>query len=399
MNKSDFSFLFKGFKTSLLLFGLLFLFVSTPVSAGTMTGYGVEFGSVSDFANLSNKGKANFVTLTVPSDSKPSNWQSILDTAAANGIKVVIYVGWQSNQICQGSAAWTWNGSDWQLNSLGTQFMDFIAGYIKGGGQGFLALYTVHEPYNWEHSKQCVPQDAPRKLYRMLKREAANRGLTGGQLPLFADIGIVPSDFYPEFCDYCSTWYYVNGECGGGSWSNRLNTCLAKLRTHYQNLMATSPNSALVPKAQSFGMSAPSSSYSGGYQMPTATEMEDLGKTMISDLKANFNGNFVFDWYVWQGIYSHTLKNSPGGDLSYQVMANVYNASGGTGTPPPITPTPTPSGNPADTDGDGDADIDDFKLWINNYSKILTGKTNGDFTNNGKINLLDYGVWLNYYPL
>jgi hypothetical protein len=68
-----------------------------------------------------------------------------------------------------------------------------------------------------------------------------------------------------------------------------------------------------------------------------------------------------------------------------------------TSTPrPTVSPSifPSPSPNPADADGDGDADIDDFKIWIGNYAKLLSGKSNGDFSLNGKVNLLDYGVWL-----
>lgn len=60
-------------------------------------------------------------------------------------------------------------------------------------------------------------------------------------------------------------------------------------------------------------------------------------------------------------------------------------------------PLPSSSpGNPADADGDGDADTDDFKLWIGNYAKLLSGKTNGDFTNNGKVNILDYAIWIKF---
>jgi len=60
---------------------------------------------------------------------------------------------------------------------------------------------------------------------------------------------------------------------------------------------------------------------------------------------------------------------------------------------PSIAPSPSP--NPADADGDGDADTDDFKVWIGNYGKLLNSKTNGDFSLSGKVNLLDYSIWLN----
>ncbi len=54
---------------------------------------------------------------------------------------------------------------------------------------------------------------------------------------------------------------------------------------------------------------------------------------------------------------------------------------------------PSSPANPADADGDGDADIDDFRRWINNYSQLVSSKTNGDFNVNGKVELLDFGIW------
>lgn len=53
--------------------------------------------------------------------------------------------------------------------------------------------------------------------------------------------------------------------------------------------------------------------------------------------------------------------------------------------------------NPADADGDGDADINDFMVWAGNYGKTLSGKTNGDFMANTKVNLLDFGLWRSWF--
>ena len=53
--------------------------------------------------------------------------------------------------------------------------------------------------------------------------------------------------------------------------------------------------------------------------------------------------------------------------------------------------------NPADADGDGDADVNDFRIWAGNYGKLLSGKANGDFTANTKVNLLDFGLWRSWF--
>lgn len=331
---------------------------SSPTPSGppppVSFGYAVDFAPPSDFAALAGRG-INIVTTNVS-----SNWQSVLDAAAANNQKVVIYLGWQTTEICQGSNGWNWNGSDWVLNANGRSFMDFIANYIKSGGRGFLALYTLHEPLNWQHSPNCTT-DVQKKNYAMLKREAASRGLTSEQFPLFVDIGIIPrSDFSSGRCDYCATWYYPNGECSGSTWEARMNSCLDKMRTNYQG-MSRAPNSIFVAKAQSFGGI-------GGYAMPTAAQMEQLGISMINVLKTNFGRPFVFMWYPWSGIYPQYLKNSPGGEASLQVISNVYNAVGGSlplptspvpTLPAPTTiPTATPTSGPLPTPPIGDSALD-----------------------------------------
>jgi len=287
----------------------------TPGTDPMMEFYGVVFAEPGDYADLKNKGKIDLVSSNAESD-----WQNILDTAAANDQKVIIYLGWQESEICQGSDGWIWNGSDWELTSLGVSFMDFIADYIKMGGQSFFALYTFHEPFNWMHSPDCSTE-VQEKHYNFLKREAANRGLTAGQFPLFSDVGETSlSDFTAGLCDYCATWYYPNGECSGATWDERVDSCIDRMRNDYQAIMAKAPDSTLVTKAQSFGGIS-------GYDMPSAAQMEGLGNRMIADLENNYSEPYVFMWYVWEGIYPQYLKNSPGGDASYQVMANVYDAN------------------------------------------------------------------------
>ena len=262
-----------------------------------MTGYGVIFANQSDYASLNTQGHINMIQVTIS-----GNYQAALDQADQTGQRLVIIPGWQASSTCQGGAGWTWNGSTPTLNSNGSAYLDAIADHIKSGKKGFLAAYTVHEPYNYTHSPNCNTT-AIKNVYSMLKNEAAKRGLTSDQLPIYADIdSMTRSDFGPGLCDYCADWYYPNGECSGSTWEARVSSCISKMRSNYQSLASKSPNSTFVPYMQSFGMSAPSTSYSGGYQMPTASEMEYGGKALINDLKSNFTGNFIFAWYVWSGM-------------------------------------------------------------------------------------------------
>ena len=56
----------------------------------------------------------------------------------------------------------------------------------------------------------------------------------------------------------------------------------------------------------------------------------------------------------------------------------------------PPSPTSTVS---ADANGDGRVDGIDCVIWSKNYGRSLLGSTNGDFDNNGKVEMADFGVW------
>lgn len=58
---------------------------------------------------------------------------------------------------------------------------------------------------------------------------------------------------------------------------------------------------------------------------------------------------------------------------------------------PTSTPQPTPP--PGDVDGNGTVNIADFKIIVTNYGKMTSVKTDGDLTQDGKVNLSDFGVW------
>jgi hypothetical protein len=89
---------------------------------------------------------------------------------------------------------------------------------------------------------------------------------------------------------------------------------------------------------------------------------------------------------------------------------------GSTATPPPtstITPTPTrvytptptvaaasptPTLRPGDANGDGRVDGLDYVIWLNHYGITnATGPSQGDFNGDGRTDGLDYVIWLNNY--
>ena len=62
-----------------------------------------------------------------------------------------------------------------------------------------------------------------------------------------------------------------------------------------------------------------------------------------------------------------------------------------------INPTPSLAQTSADANGDGKVDGLDYVIWLNNYNRQTTGADKGDFDGNGLVNGLDYVIWLNNY--
>lgn len=56
--------------------------------------------------------------------------------------------------------------------------------------------------------------------------------------------------------------------------------------------------------------------------------------------------------------------------------------------------TPTRLG---DANSDGKVDGIDYVIWLNHYNQNFSGASNGDFNNNGFIDGIDYVIWLNNY--
>ncbi len=62
------------------------------------------------------------------------------------------------------------------------------------------------------------------------------------------------------------------------------------------------------------------------------------------------------------------------------------------------TPSPAPSAKRGDANGDGKVDLTDFRdFWLINYRKAIKGFAFGDFDNSGKVDGIDYVIWLNNF--
>ena len=86
---------------------------------------------------------------------------------------------------------------------------------------------------------------------------------------------------------------------------------------------------------------------------------------------------------------------------SPDIGAHEYGPSGNP-TSPPGQPTGLPTGALAkvgDANSDGKVDGLDYVIWLNHYNQQATGTRNGDFNGNGFVDGLDYVIWLNNYNL
>jgi len=41
--------------------------------------------------------------------------------------------------------------------------------------------------------------------------------------------------------------------------------------------------------------------------------------------------------------------------------------------------------------------VADYAIWVTNYNKNLSGASNGDFNSNGKVDGIDFIIWLKNY--
>jgi hypothetical protein len=71
--------------------------------------------------------------------------------------------------------------------------------------------------------------------------------------------------------------------------------------------------------------------------------------------------------------------------------ANTYSVAAQPVTPPDTT-------LPGDANGDGKVNGVDYVIWLNNYGQTIAGQhRKGDFNESGKVDGTDYVVWLNNY--
>lgn len=94
-----------------------------------------------------------------------------------------------------------------------------------------------------------------------------------------------------------------------------------------------------------------------------------------------------------QGLFTAVHSDTSVVGVSWEKILSAAGLSCGTGGP-----TPTPATILGDANGDGKVDGLDYVIWLNNYNQQTgNGAKDGDFNTDGKVDGLDYVIWLNSY--
>jgi hypothetical protein len=111
--------------------------------------------------------------------------------------------------------------------------------------------------------------------------------------------------------------------------------------------------------------------------------------TLLTTVPSNWASCFAY-----QGSISMDCFVNSQGKAQYNAVPGKGDITlNRSGTVPSATPTTKP-GVPGDANGDDQVNVDDYVIWLNNYSQSKQGSQFGDFNNSGKVDGVDYVVWL-----
>lgn len=99
-------------------------------------------------------------------------------------------------------------------------------------------------------------------------------------------------------------------------------------------------------------------------------------------------------------VTNNLLDSVEGGMRSNGINFTKDGAPLPTSTPTPpggFTSTPTPTQPRSDADNNGLVDGVDFLVWMKNYGQGLSGRVNGDFNDDKRVDMSDYVVWISEY--
>ena len=263
--------------------------VSTPISTpapplGLPAPYGVDYPSESDFPYLTTLN----VKLVKMSTGSPQAALALLDTVNGYGMRAILRIS--------GAGDWSWNGSQFNLSSLANYEQ------VIGGHPALFAVYGLHEPWERFSAAQL------RTFYSQWKAVAPS-------LPVWHDIGYLPSDFTDGICDVCAISSYPHRWEG----DNPVNDYDRRVRRKIQRAQAqiqADPDATLCVALQAYGASAGSGK---PWRMPTVDEMREHASIVFGEL-----GVTCGTWYAYYHSGYDYVLGAPQLDGQRGVVAETY---------------------------------------------------------------------------
>jgi len=366
--------------------------------------------SNSDFSWLAARGiNTAIVDFKVgPQPDPPANWDSIVNAAAAAGIKIVIWPdGHQGSDVS--GCRWETPFDDSSIGN-GTDYLLNIRAILNryGNNPNVIGIVTAHEPV-WvttgdqdrcseniadmttiktqikDYLSNTVHRDPsyePFKVWNYIDNIYNMSNLSGyssankkAQILGIMDVAVI--------WQHCAQYPKFNGD---GSACLGTSQYTAQGGINYdRNLLKNNALEGVVEEVfiiQTFHQGT-TGDYAGKY---TLAELETFSKNFIDT-----NGLDGFGYYTWdEGWYDGNLKKYS--DLQPAIASIDAYIKGA------VSPSPSPSAKPGDANGDGKTDGIDYVVWLNHYNQTITGgSTIGDFNNSGSVDGVDYVIWLNNY--
>jgi hypothetical protein len=135
---------------------------------------------------------------------------------------------------------------------------------------------------------------------------------------------------------------------------------------------------------------------SGNYFVMAVNENQDATSSSVLISNMNFNGQAKLDYYIaGPGNDAISIENTQNqqivnSSLSFNLSIPAWSAVGIKISKIQIN---------GDANGDGKVDGIDYVIWLSNYNQNKLGPQFGDFNNDGKVDGIDYVIWLNNYKL
>jgi len=260
------------------------------------------------------------------------------------------------------------NLSDSQLVSSPYTFNDYIAGY-----RGFLNLQELAYNGNYPSDVATLRNNVTNELNNLLSRRASqfakDHPYTG---ELDNPNGTLGGPYNRQF-NFSRNFWYLTRELGDYMRQNNFNTINAAINEYmYLGPFWFAANTDVA------------------FQEGVKQNLWDTGTLFLAKAYIQNASRAELSKYLDAPSFDR-------GDLFYIQKLVATLEAPATGAEPTATPTPTTVQIPGDANGDGRVDGVDYVIWLNHYNQNVSGANNGDFNNSGVVDGADYVIWLNNY--